>query len=165
MKATLTVTDTITPQIRAMIKKLDGSGRQRVMEVIGVALRNWAMEAFTDPSMRPTPWKAKMDGSASTLQGKSPVLRRSLRVTATAKEAVIGTDRKYALIHQLGGVIKAKDAGALHFQSGGKWFTCKQVTMPARPFLPVMPGGGIMPAAAEDAMDAAIAEITAGPGA
>ena len=162
MNATFTTSDGITPAVRALIKKLDGSGRQKVMEVIGMAMRNWAMEAFTNPAMRPTPWAAKRDGTASTLQGKSPVLRRSLRVEATASEVTIGTDRAYALIHQLGGVIEAKAGGALRFQAGGKWFTAKKVTMPARPYLPVMPGGAMMPAAAEEAMEAALGELTEG---
>ena len=160
MKATFTIKDGITPLVSRMTNKLDSAGRKKVMEVIGMAMRNWAMEAFTDAGKRPAGWKAKRDGTPSTLQGAgTPVLRRSLRIEATASEVTVGSDRPYALIHQVGGTITAKAGGALRFQSGGKRFTVKKVTMPARPYLPVTASGAIMAGAAEDAMDAALHEI------
>lgn len=161
MKATYTLSNAIGPAITRMIRAQSAEGRRKVMQVIGMAMRNWAMEAFTDPTMRPAVWPAKADGSASTLQGKlKGTLRGSLRVEATESEAVIGSDRVYARIHQTGGVIKASAGGALRFQIGGKWVMVKQVTMPARPYLPVNASGDVMPAALEDAADAAIGEMT-----
>lgn len=42
----------------------------------------------------------------------------------------------YARIQELGGVIRATNARALHFQTAdGEWHTVKAVTIPARPFL------------------------------
>ena len=165
MKATLSIKDAISPAVHAMLVKSDGPGKKVILQVIGESLRNWAMEAFTDASMRPAPWKAKKDGSPSTLQGKNMgVLRRSLQVEATESTVTIGSDRPYARIHQEGGVIRAKGGGALRFQgSDGKWYMVKQVTMPARPYLPVGADGAIMPAAAEDAAEAALAEMGARP--
>jgi phage gpG-like protein len=162
MKFTLSIKDGISPKVDALLRKQSGAGRKAALAVMGMVLRDWAMEAFTDASKRPAAWKAKADGTASTLQGKSPVLRGSLRVEATAEEVTIGTDRKYALIHQVGGVITAKAGGALRFKgSNGKWVTVKQVTMPARPYLPVMASGAIMPAAGEEAAAAVLDEMTA----
>jgi phage gpG-like protein len=162
MTVTLTVQDGISPKVAEMLRRQDAAGKKKVLTVIGITLRDWAVEAFTEPGKRPASWKNKRDGTASTLQGTSPVLRRSLRVEATADSVTIGTDRKYALIHQLGGEIEPRSAKALRFKSGGKWWTVKKVTMPARPYLPVRSGGTIMPAAAEEASGAALDEMTAG---
>lgn len=42
----------------------------------------------------------------------------------------------YARIQELGGVIHATNAAALHFQTDdGQWHTVKAVTIPARPYL------------------------------
>jgi len=129
-----------------------------------MSLRNWAMEAFTDAGMRPAQWAPKKDGTASTLQGRNMgVLRRSLRIEATESSVTIGSDRPYARIHQEGGTIEAKNGGWLRFKTAdGKWVTVRQVTIPARPYLPVMTDGAIMPAAMEDAADAALGELGAG---
>jgi phage virion morphogenesis protein len=49
-----------------------------------------------------------------------------------------GVNRIYAAIHQFGGVIKAKSAGALKFKlPGGGFAVVKAVRMPARPYLGV----------------------------
>lgn len=49
-----------------------------------------------------------------------------------------GVNRIYAAIHQFGGVIKAKTAGALKFKlPGGGFAVVKAVRMPARPYLGV----------------------------
>ena len=49
-----------------------------------------------------------------------------------------GVNRLYAAIHQFGGVIRAKSAGALKFAiPGGGFAVVKAVRMPARPYLGV----------------------------
>lgn len=49
-----------------------------------------------------------------------------------------GVNRIYAAIHQFGGVIRAKSAGALKFKlPGGGFAVVKAVRMPARPYLGV----------------------------
>jgi len=50
--------------------------------------------------------------------------------------AAWGVNRIYALIHQFGGTIRAKSAGALKFKiPGGGFAVVKAVQMPARPFM------------------------------
>lgn len=111
--------------------------------------------------MRPTPWKAKLDGSASILV-KTGALKASIQVTSvTDREAVVSSDRPYAAIHQLGGKtaarkIVATQAGALSFYSPklGRQIIVKSVqhpgsNIPARPFFPVDGSGNLTPAAAE----------------
>lgn len=159
MQLTLSANDLISPNIRKMAAKLDGGGRKAVLTVMGDALRFWAMEAFTDEEKRPAPWADKMDGTPSTLQSANPTLRRSLRVEASANEVVVGSDRPYALIHQLGGEIRPKTGTLLRFQSGGVWFSVKKVTMPARPYLPITSAGGLMAGAAEEIAAVALAQI------
>lgn len=52
--------------------------------------------------------------------------------------AAWGVNRIYAAIHQFGGVIRAKSAGALKFRiPGGGFAVVKAVRMPARPYLGV----------------------------
>jgi len=159
MQFAATATDLISPNIRKLVGTLDGGGKKKVLTAMGDALRFWAMEAFTDSDKRPAPWADKIDGTPSTLQSANPTLRRSLRVEATATEVVVGSDRPYALIHQVGGEIRPRTGTALRFQAGGKWFTVRKVTMPARPYLPIATSGGLMTGAAEEVASVALDQI------
>ena len=47
----------------------------------------------------------------------------------------VGSNVAYAAIHEFGGVIKAKNAGALRFKVGDRWVMVKQVVMPKRSYL------------------------------
>lgn len=58
-------------------------------------------------------------------------LRRSIRGIATGTQAIVGTNLKYAAIHQFGGTIRPKKAKSLKF---GNHFR-SQVVIPARPYL------------------------------
>lgn len=50
--------------------------------------------------------------------------------------AEIGTNVRYAAIHEFGGVIRPKTANFLKFQvEDGSWVYTKKVTMPQRPYL------------------------------
>lgn len=46
-----------------------------------------------------------------------------------------GSNVKYARIHELGGIIKAKNAPYLTFPVNGRWVSTKQVEIPARPYV------------------------------
>ena len=59
----------------------------------------------------------------------------SLASQATAGSAEWGSSLIYARIHQLGGTIEPKSAGALHFSLGEEIVTAMSVTIPARPYL------------------------------
>lgn len=62
-------------------------------------------------------------------------LARSVTYVVKGNRVVIGSNLRYARIHELGGVIRAKTAPLLTFKIGGKWISKLQVTIPARPFL------------------------------
>jgi phage gpG-like protein len=55
----------------------------------------------------------------------------------------IGTNLKYAPVHQYGATIRAKDAKFLRFLGSNGFIFKKQVVIPARPFLPITPGGDL----------------------
>jgi phage virion morphogenesis protein len=74
------------------------------------------------------------EGEGQTLVD-SARLKNSVTYKAAAKSVEVGTNVKYARIHQFGGVIKPKTAKALRFRVGGTYRTVKQVRIPARPFL------------------------------
>ncbi|MEE4137465.1 MAG: phage virion morphogenesis protein [Desulforhopalus sp.] len=63
------------------------------------------------------------------------ILKNSIEYEATSTQVAVGTNVKYAKIHQYGGDITPKTKKALKFKVGNKWVTTKKVTMPARPFI------------------------------
>lgn len=62
-----------------------------------------AKRAFNKPDLRPSAWAPKKDGTPATLRKNNVLARSPRRVSATPKHAIVGSDRKYAAIHQLGG--------------------------------------------------------------
>ncbi len=138
--------DTITPDLRRKLGRV--SNAQPILRAAGTELVSITKRSFRDPSLRPRAWPAKSTGEQSNLIQKG-MLVSSIRITALdAKSVTVGSDRKYAAIHQLGGVIKAKGK-ALVFTIGGKKIFAKQVKIPPRPFFPFTPAGELTPGAAK----------------
>lgn len=86
--------------------------------------------------------QAKVQGdklSGQVLNTRTNVLRASINAKTTAyKNSItgqVGTNVKYARIHEYGGIIKAQRAKYLRFQIGDRWIMKKQVTIPQRSFL------------------------------
>jgi phage virion morphogenesis protein len=72
-------------------------------------------------------------------------LNRSITANATQQYVDIGTNVQYGPVHQFGATIKPKKAKRLVFANkarGGLVFA-KQVTIPARPFLPLNAAGQV----------------------
>jgi phage gpG-like protein len=112
MKLTQT-SDTLSPDLRSKARALRNP--RPILEAMGLAAEQLTKRAFNEPGLRPSPWPAKKDGSVATLR-KNQMLSRSPRVTSLNSSVVtIGSDRRYAAIHQMGG---------------------KTRPMPARPFFP-----------------------------
>ncbi len=86
------------------------------------------------------PWKKSVRVQAfggQTLRDQG-VLANSISWQADANSVAIGTNLVYAAIHQFGGPIRPKSAGALAFRlPTGQFVKVKKVTMPERPFLGV----------------------------
>lgn len=82
------------------------------------------------------PWKVVRRGG-HPLIGKGLLMRSISARNATQEGVEWGSNRIYAAIHQLGGVIRPVNGKALHFKVAGGFVTVKSVTIPARPYLGV----------------------------
>jgi phage virion morphogenesis protein len=82
-----------------------------------------------------TPMKPVQRGGVPLMD--SGLLRRSITYNAGTADVTIGTNLKYARIHQLGGTIEPKTKKALAFKIKNKEGNAvvKKVTIPARPYL------------------------------
>ena len=95
--------------------------RRPLLEGVALASVQLTKRAFNEAGLRPKAWPPlKKSGQPARLR-QSNTLARSPRVTTlTNRKALIGSDRRYAAIHQLGGVSRP---------------------MPARPFFPFYASG------------------------
>jgi len=94
------------------------------------------------------PWKRSLRAQLEGGQTLSDVgrLRRSFSYKATPEGFIVGSNVRYAAIHQYGGVIRPRRAKYLKFRLAGgsrkrkggrgRWVQAKRVEMPARPFVP-----------------------------
>jgi phage gpG-like protein len=111
----LQIRDGISPAIARLASRV--RNRKPILEAMGLEFVSLSKRAFTTPSLRPLPWRDKVDGTPATLR-KSGALWQSIRVAEVTNDSVTAaSDRPYAAIHQLGGE-----------------------KMPARPFFPVLDG-------------------------
>ena len=133
---------------------------------MGTAVVSIAQRSFNESSLRQTQWPAKRDGAPSNLKRKG-ALRISCRITKVTDSTVsVGSDRIYARIHQLGGVIRPKGKKALKFTVGGKTLFRKKVTIPARPYWPITRGNELTPQArlaVDIAMESTVQDILSRP--
>lgn len=107
-----------------------------VMQDIGEIVRRSIIKNF-DAGGRPKPWaKSKRAGSSGgTTLTDTARLKKSFTVNAKKNRVAVGTNVKYAAIHQFGGIIRAKNKPYLKFNIGGRWAQKKEVTISARPFM------------------------------
>lgn len=126
-----------------------------VLRSMGTTLKSITEGTFNTAgaAYRPGPWPPKRDGTTSNLQ-KSTTLAKSFFLEVGTRTATVGNPTRYAAIHQFGGTIRPKNGKALRFQSGGRWWTVSKVTIPARPFFPIAPDGGLTSAAAQRVLSA-----------
>lgn len=94
------------------------------------------------------PWKRSLRAQLEGGQTLSDTgrLRRSFTYRATGRGFVVGTNMRYAAIHQYGGVIRPKRAKHLRFRLAGgtgkrkggrgRWVQAERVVIPPRPFVP-----------------------------
>lgn len=95
------------------------------------------------------PAYAEMKGGGIEILTRSGALRSSLNLRLGLTEVSWGSPMLYSRIHQLGGVIKPKNAAALAFSLGGgrglspvHLVRVQSVTIPARPYLGISPADG-----------------------
>lgn len=120
------------------IKNLSDIEMKELNQVLGEAVRTGTIERFEN-SEDPEGNRWRNSIRANTEGGKTLVqsagLKNSIAVRATAKGFAVGTNKKYAAIHQFGGTIRAKSKKGLIFKINGKFARKQEVEIPARPFL------------------------------
>ena len=79
--------------------------------------------------------RSLLNRSRKPLLNRAGDLGDSVASTATSRTARWGTNRVYARIHQLGGVVRPRRRRALRFEQGGRPIFARRVTIPARPYL------------------------------
>lgn len=99
-----------------------------LMSQVATALKIGTQDRFeskTTPDGKP--WSSSLF--------KSGDLKRKIITNYTADKAEVGSNLKYAAIHQFGGVIKPKKAKCLHFMLNGQSVFAKSVKIKANPYL------------------------------
>lgn len=133
------VADGLTPALKRLCECASPSLKTSALQASGLQLCNLAKRSFTQASLRPSPWPKRKDDLPHNLLLRKGTLRNSLRVVScSASSVTVGSDRVYANIHQFGGTITPKRKKALVFKSGGKTIIRKKITIPARPFFPIL---------------------------
>lgn len=96
--------------------------------------RRFSQSKEPDISHSGRTWVKGVKSSGKTLLDRGN-LKNSINYNVKGNTVNIGSNLIYARIHQLGGVIKAKNRGLLRFKINGRYVSKKKVTIPARPYL------------------------------
>lgn len=105
------------------------SAKLRAAQIAGV---NATMAAASAHAKRRHAWNNR----TGVLEGSIGIAEPAAQHGSGVRGVWGSKDVRYALIHELGGVIKAVRARALRFRAtDGSFVTVKQVTIPERPYL------------------------------
>lgn len=145
MSLSISITkNSISPDIAK--KAARARNPERIWQAAGLKVVSLTERAFRDASLRQAAWPSKAFGGGTSNLIRKGTLRASIRIVGVDKSGVtVGSDRKYAAIHQLGGTIHAKPGKRLVFRLGGKTHFARSVKIPARPYFPFTPNGDIAP--------------------
>ncbi len=110
--------------------------KRRLLASVGEALVSGTIQRFEDEEdPQGKKWKeSRRDGQTLT---DSARLRNSITYATGPESVMVGTNVKYARIHQKGGVIKGKNGKKLKFEGDGGDVFRDSVTIPKRPYLGV----------------------------
>lgn len=110
--------------------------RRQMMVGVAAELLSMTEDNFESESWGGDKWKeTHRGGKKLQLSGQ---LAASINTQSGNDFARIGSNKKYAAIHHLGGEIQAKNAEYLMIPIGNGRFACKKsVSIPARPYLPI----------------------------
>ncbi|AZF88285.1 putative tail completion protein [Meiothermus phage MMP17] len=105
-----------------------------------------SFERERDPWDNPWPRSLRAALEGGQTLSDTGRLRRGFTYRANAGGFVVGTNVRYAAIHQYGGIIRPKRAKYLRFRLAGgagrrkggrgRWVQTESVRLPARPFVP-----------------------------
>lgn len=134
----------------------DGKALGTVANTIAEEIR-LGFEDSTDPWGNP--WKPLKFRSGQPLKDTGVLANSITHNITSATSAEVGTNICHAIVHQYGATVKAdqpkgkqslcgyvtKGAKHLAFSAGGSIIRAKQVTIPARPFMPIRDGHADLP--------------------
>lgn len=137
--------EVLADKVEARIKNLQAksANTKPVFETIGRVLKNRIRLGFQAGR---SPWGIPW-APLKTRMGQPLIDTSRLRSSITSRVGngfvEVGTNLKYARTHQFGATIKPKTAPRLVFKVGNRLVFAKQVTISARPFMPVDAAGNI----------------------
>lgn len=135
---TFAVTDTVTPGLKGMLER--GENLTPLMDLWGGALASLVKQGFAaGRSPYGVQWAALKLRQGQPLRDKGALMNSiTWNPTNGAVEIgpAFGPSSKGAAVQNFGATIVPKKARALTFRVGGRWFSLKKVTIPARPYLP-----------------------------
>ena len=116
-------------------EKLDSEVKKDIMRKVATAMQNKVKYRFhkgVDPEGNAwNPLKGR-DGKPLRDTGR---LLNSLTTSSDDNTSKVGTNTKYARIHNDGGVIKARNGKYLRFKTDNGWVTKESVNIPKRQFM------------------------------
>lgn len=115
-----------------------------VFRIAGEVMRGSIAETFLEEGFPARRWRRVGRGRSIRAGRKiltdSGRLQKSIQYRSRGRRLVIGTNLKYAAIHQFGGVIVPKRKKVLRFPvAGGGFAFARRVVIPARPYLLIKP--------------------------
>jgi phage virion morphogenesis protein len=114
--------DNLKPLMADIGSEIEASTKKRFEDEVSPAGEKW------------TPSIEALLNNRKTLS-KSGLLKISIQKKVLNKSVLVGSDRIYAAIQQLGGKIRAKNTPNLVFKIGAKIIRKKEVYIPPRPYL------------------------------
>lgn len=135
--------DTATPALAGMLER--GINLKPLFDAIGGELVSRVQQGFiSSHSPYGVQWAALKLRQGQPLRDKGHLLS-SISYNAATDSVLIGPgagpSSKGAAVQQFGATIKPKNGEYLRFKVNGRWYSLKQVTIPARPYLPTQQEG------------------------
>jgi phage gpG-like protein len=125
---------TITPDIASALQKLEHGLNRLQIEYIEGMTEDVRVQAKQNAT-RGRPGLYRRSGHLADNIRAESVTGRQFGDDASITFGVDLGTVPYARIHELGGTIKPKSGGYLHFQINGRWIQARQVKIPKRPYL------------------------------
>lgn len=153
--------DVLTEKLEAELKAMQAKAQDATpaFSTIGRVLSNRIRMGFaTSRNPWGAPWLPLKTRLGQPLRNTG-LLARSITSKPGKDFVEVGTNRVGARTHQFGAIIKPVKAKGLRFKIGDRYVFAKQVTIPARPFMPLNRAGNLdLPAAWAKGMLQALAK-------